>query len=797
MNTSTAYSILGFVGDSFLTKDGSLCLAYELSLPEAYSLSEKGIEGFQDVFFRAFSHLKKGFIHRQDTYIRSSFSHATKDNATFLSKSDENYFKGRNYIKHRTILSFTLTNISGLEKAYLSNNFAYKEHLSKQQEEEVSTFLDSVESVVSVLNSYKNIKLSLLDKEGIHQWISFISNGLHDDNGLRDLVFDNRLHIGDKEGTLFALCNESYMPDFLESPIIDTTLANFSKGLFMTELEELGIHLPYTHVVNQVWQFNGRRYYEDIKTRVKNFGKHRDFDNEIKHKYEELEQFQDDVRDDTLCRYHYNIILLEEDKIVLQKGIERVKEIFRNKDFNFYIPSYNRLFELFVGSILGREKTLEKEYSMLLDLKASLCLNSAYSLQKGDKEGVWFNDRIYQIPIQIDLWDEKKKRIPARNSIVVASTGGGKSVTTLNIIQQYIEQGYKVVVVEFGKSFYQLTQLYEEKSFHIDYDGKMPLGINPFYIPNGVPDKDKIRTLVNLILIFWRRPSIMEDTSQVVSLTRLVEGYYKAIGKNHSFTSFYFFIAEMGENLYSIFDINKDYFDLDSFLHICKDFTEGQFYENICKPSELERKILEKDFIVFELTQIKKDPFLVSVIMSILFDTIESKILSDRSVRGLLVFDEYAEAQSIKDKHSGADIHSTVAFCYQKLRKENGAVMTVVQSPAQLPNNEYTQGIISNTQLLFVLPTNNVVYDQTIEKFHIKDSSQIALLRSGKNNFSGKNPYSELYIGFIPDYSTVVRLELSPEKLLAFQTDGEVWNSLQEKIKEGKSLEESIIEKLN
>ena len=71
--------------------------------------------------------------------------------------------------------------------------------------------------------------------------------------------------------------------------------------------------------------------------------------------------------------------------------------------------------------------------------------------------------------------------------------------------------------------------------------------------------------------------------------------------------------------------------------------------------------------------------------MTILFDTIENKILSDRSVRGMLIFDEYAESQSIKATFSGADIHSTVAFCYQKLRKENGAVGTIVQSLAQLP----------------------------------------------------------------------------------------------------------------
>ena len=85
----------------------------------------------------------------------------------------------------------------------------------------------------------------------------------------------------------------------------------------------------------------------------------------------------------------------------------------------------------------------------------------------------------------------------------------------------------KVIVVEFGKSFYQLGQIYQDRTLHIDYNPETPLGINPFYIPEGTkPDKDKLRTLVNLILVFWRMKSISGDTPQVVSLTKLLTEYY-------------------------------------------------------------------------------------------------------------------------------------------------------------------------------------------------------------------------------------------------------------------------------
>lgn len=794
MNTTQeAYNILALVGEAILTKDGCLSLLYEMRMPECYSLSEEEIENLQESFFNAFSHIKKGYIHRQDIYQRSEFYYPIGVSESFLSNSDKKTFEGRLKMEHKTILVFTLSGISGLEKAYISNPLSYKEALTKASKEQVSVFLESVESVVTILRG--KVDIFPLSRESMYEYIFSLSNGLYQDGGIRDIVFESTLNVGTKKGQILALCQEEYMPDRVTCPVADTTIR--AKGLFMTELEELGVHFPYTHVVNQIWRFEGRSFYELLKGRVKTFGRHRDFDPDIKKEYEELEEYQSKMRNDTLCRYHYNILLLEENEEFLLQAVNRVKEVLRNADFNFYIPSYESLHLLFLGSIPGREFLLGTEmYSILLDLKTSLSLNSVYSLQKGDEKGVWFNDRIYQTPLQIDLWDEEKKRIPARNAIVIASTGGGKSVATLNIIQQYLEQGVKVIVVEFGKSFYQLTQLYPEQSIHIDYDGKMPLGINPFYVPNGTPDKEKIKTLVNLVLIFWRRPAITEDTAQVVSLTRLIEGYYCSVSEGHSFPSFYRFVKDLGESLFDVFQIQKEYFDLESFLHICSEFCENGYYENVCQDSTLGSTIAEKDFIVFELTQIKKDPFLVSVIMSILFDTIENKILSDRSIKGMLVFDEYAEAQAIRDQHSGIDIHSTVAFCYQKLRKENGAIMTIIQSPAQLPENEYTKGIISNTQLLFVLPTNNVVYDQTIERFHIQENSQIALLKSGRNDFTSSRPYSEIYIGFIPDFSTVVRLELSPERLLAFQTDGDVWNELQTMVQSGKTLEESIKYKL-
>ena len=111
------------------------------------------------------------------------------------------------------------------------------------------------------------------------------------------------------------------------------------------------------------------------------------------------------------------------------------------------------------------------------------------------------------------------------------------------------------------------------------------------------------------------------------------------------------------------------------------------------------------------------------------------------------------------------------------------AIMTIIQSPAQLPDNEYTKGIISNTQILYVLPTTNVVYSDVEEMFRFDSKAKKNLMRVSKTTFASKRKYSEVFISFGDKDFKVLRLELSPEKFLAFQTDGSIWQELQDRAK--------------
>ena len=793
ITTEQAYSIEGFIDNVIVSKAGAITVPCVLENPECYSMDTKEIQRRHDKFFQSFCTLPANtFVHKQTVFIRDKFQ--GKFPETFFGRAREKHFANRLYLRSICIMNFVSYDYQSISKAYTENPLFFRKNLIKSDREKLDAFLESVQTVYANINDLKDTSLRYMTQREIKNYIFDFVNGFHGDQGIRDIAFRDKIYCGEKKGVMFTICDENYLPEKMYVSVQDNTIEASNAELVMSTFERLGVHLPCTHVINEIWQFEGSLYRHELDLRVKLFGQHQEFGEDIRYKHKQLLDYQEEMiaEKNLMCRYNFNIMVLEDDDRILESCVDKIKDVFRMNDFKFYVPTFKGLYELYVANTFGREHLIPQEYLFLTDLHASLCFSLNYDLFRDDEEGIYFNDRIYQIPLRRDIWDAKKKRIPARNSIIVAATGGGKSVTALNIIQQNLEQNVKIVIVEFGKSFYQLGQLYPERALHVDYNGSEPLGINPFLLTSEGLTNAKIRILVQLILKFLRSHDISDDTAQVVSLTKLVQYYYASNPDHPSFPDFYHFIKNKKDTIHEELNIKEEYFDVNYFLHVGSEFIEGGIYENVCKYSDIEERIEQNDLVIFELTQIKKDPFLVSIIITILFDIVDSKILSDRSVRGNLVFDEYAETQAMKDMFSGEDMHSAVAFFYQKIRKENGAITTIIQSPAQLPENNYTKSMIGNTQLLYVLPTTETVYDQVIEAFHMKNESHINLMKSIKNHFAAEKPCSEVFIRFLDLYATAVRLELAPEIFLAFQTDGEVWAELQKRMKEHSSMEENI-----
>lgn len=804
MNNSVFYPIYDILPDSeghglIIGNNGSLSYVIRLLEPEVFSLYKDEIERRHGVFMQALSHMPdNSFVHKQDVFCKSSYK-ASGLEYSYLASADASHFADREYLKHACVLCFTLSGLKSLSEAYTKNGLSYKESLINEDVERLSDFLSAVQFAINNISSLRGIDVLFMGVDELKKYV-FSSANFYEERGIADIHFSEEISAGKFHARMFAITDE----EFFSATEYDVAEKDYSVSLDKSELymsisEDFGgIHFNFNHVYNQVLYFYSDKILKDkLRKNLDDHISNKGWDKVgIPPKITALTSLVDDINDrkDILCYAYYSIMLWDDDKVALAQAEKKLKEKMDVHNINYYIPGYGNLADIYGAGIVGCTASIDIKYMFLTSLALASCFLCHYSTFRDDPEGIYFNDRLTQIPLKKDIWDSKNRRIKARNSVVIAPTGSGKSFLTNNIIYQLLDQGFTVVGVEFGNSFKQLCYLYPDISIHIEYDPSMPLGINPFDLEGLPMTQEKEDALITLCLRFWRKPDA--DANLTVALRKLLALYYKKVGIGHSFQGFYSFLTEKDnyQRLCEEIDLKETYFDIDSFSHVCSEFMPGGAFANLCAADGVAGGLSNKRFIHFELTKVKANPFVASVVMSLLFDVINNKILSNPAKRGYIVFDEYAETAQMKSTSSlDVNIHQTVAFFYQKIRKENGAVMTIIQSPVQLPDNEYTKGIIANTQLLYVLEATEVVYDAIINTFKIKNQSHINQMKSIQNNYSCTHPYSECWIRFGENYALTVRLEASRRKYLAFQTQGEIRSRLDELYQEnGRDMKAAI-----
>lgn len=160
--------------------------------------------------------------------------------------------------------------------------------------------------------------------------------------------------------------------------------------------------------------------------------------------------------------------------------------------------------------------------------------------------------------------------------MIIAGSGGGKSTFAENFTYQLLEQDYTVVVVEFGKSFSQLCKLYPKESLHVDYDGKTPLGINPFDLQGRRPDNTDLETISGIVQRYWKHMFTGKEPERETALNLFIEDYYEQPGKEHNFVGFYNHVKQNYPDILKRKNIPEKYFELSSFLLNCGEFLPGK-----------------------------------------------------------------------------------------------------------------------------------------------------------------------------------------------------------------------------
>tara|TARA_R110002051_G_scaffold15599_1_gene48311 strand:+ start:1458 stop:3872 length:2415 start_codon:yes stop_codon:yes gene_type:complete len=792
INIATYNPIIEIQDNLIFANNGNIIACYRGELPEIYSLSEKDFEDLHGIWFQALKSLPVGcVIHKQDVYVKKAFSSEYLPNDTFLAKATHDHFKGREYIDHSCYLFLTLVRNKTLNNPKYVNPFRkVSKGIYQELNQNVHSFIGSVNDSITYINNSRKVQFLPLQEKEILNFSEDFFNGFNLDFDTDMLLEKSKITIGNNHFDVLAVNSESCFSESVQTSKINERFTSDDFVFHQGYIDGFGLSLNENHIVNQIVYLDDKQKWRKLlEKKIEELKKSSNFGTQNKVILKKIEHIVDQINNDDsarIIRGHLNIIYWHKDAKNLERMGSQIKSEFKELDITPYYPRGEERKNYILNSHPCFSSNFSDEDLYVTDLKHALCLFVNNTNYRTDEQGIIFNDREHNIPVLKDVWDEKKKRIKARNFAIFAPTGEGKSFLANNILRQYFEMGVRLVIIDLGGSYTKFASLYPEQFTVLRYESGKNLGINPFYVANAKDITPERLEELSVFLFELIGEGTKPKKEQSVALKKILHSYYKTTSDNHSLDSFYTYIESQRENLLTQLHIHSDYFNVEGFLHILSEYVREGLYSFLFETSEDQSyKIEDKRLIVFELDEVKDNKEILSVMLKLIKTAIKRTIWQNKEEKGIILFDEFAKQLKFDN------VLESVEFYYQAIRKQEGAIGIILQSINQLPDNSTSASILENTQVIYSL-NNEKGYTELVKRLNLS-SHDLNQLKSIKNNLSGKRKYTEIFIK-IGKESNIFRLEVPLEVFAAYLTDGADNEAIMALYKKHGSMERAIKE---
>lgn len=790
INLSVYHPILDIQDHMIFSNNGNVVLCYKGDFPEIYSLSEKDFEDIHGSWFQAFKSLPVStIIHKQDIYRKKDYSATQLPNKSFLERVTHDYFKGREYIEHTSYLFFVLPLNKALNASKFTNPFRKAEKgIHKKLDHSVTEFVTSVNDAVSFINNSRKVSMSPIAEDEIFELSNTYFNGFNEGFDTDIQLKKSNIEIGENHFDVLAINSELCFGDVVQSSKTNDKFTSDDFVFHQGFMDGLGLNLNENHIVNQIIYLDDKHKWRKLlDKKIEELNKSSNFGTQNKVILKKIEDIVAKINEDDssrIIRGHLNIIFWSREARQLSSIASKIKTEFKELDIVPYYPKGEERKHYFLNSYCCFTSNFSNEDLYVTDLKHALCLYINNGNYKSDETGIIFNDRQHNIPVLKDVWDERKKRIKARNFAIFAPTGEGKSFLANNILRQYFESGVRLVVIDLGGSYSKFAKLYPNDHIILRYEQGKNLGINPFYISNEsdlTPER-----LEDLAIFLLELLASGKETTKAeeVAVKKVLLHYYAAIRTAHSLASLYQFIDDKKDTLIGELKIREEHFSVYNFLHILSEYVDDGLYSFLFNVSEDQTyKIEDKRLIVFELDEVKDNKEILSVMLKLIKSAIQRTIWRNRAEKGIILFDEFAKQLKF------GNVLESVEFYYQAIRKQNGAIGIILQSINQLPNNSTSASILENTQIVYSL-NNEKGYEELQKRLNLS-SHDLNQLKSIRNNLTGERKYTEMFIK-IGKESNIFRLEVPKEVYAAYLTDGKESEAIMQLFNEHQDMEKAI-----
>lgn len=791
--------IMGVEHDCLLSKQGDVTIAFEVVLPEIFTLSDSEYEALHQAFVKAVKVLPRfTVVHKQDWFTESRHKADFTKNVSFLARSSEQFFHERPYLDHRCYL-FICKKPSGrkpgssLFSNLLRHSIVPNETITPKL---VQDFFDSVGQFKKILEDSGFIQSRRLsndelagteDRAGIVE--KYLNLQEHDkDLLLRDIRFKDDIRIGDKYCQLFTLADVEDLPGYCGSRINYDKYSTERTKFPVSFASLLGQLLPCDHVYNQyIFIEDAQKTIKQLESKRLRLQSLSAYSRENAISRDAVNEFLNEAigQQRLAVKAHFNVLVWTTEKERLKELKNLVSSALAQMDATPKQETEGAP-QIFWSGIPGNEGDFPLNDAFDTFAEQACCFFNLESNYRSSLSpfGIRLGDRLTGRPVHLDLWDEPVQRglIANRNMFCLSGSGGGKSFWTNHLVRSYREQDNHVLIVDVGHSYNITSGLL--KGYYFTYEEHNPIKFNPFYIsPGDVLDTEKKESIKTLLLALWKKSDENFNRSEYVALSNALQLYYEKLGKEPDlfpcFDTFYAFLQNEFVDVLKRDGVKEKDFDVSNFLYVLRPYFRGGEFDYLLNAKQ-NLDLLNQKFIVFELDNIKDHPVLFPVVTIIIMETFISKMRKLRGVRKMIVIEEAWKSIAREG------MAEYIKYLFKTVRKHHGAVALVTQEIEDIISSEIIkQAIINNADIKVLLDQSKYQNKFTLiqEMLGITDKQKAEILSINKGQEPGRR-YKDLWIGLGATHSKVYRLEVSRQEYFTYTSDQKEKQMVMEAVKQ-------------
>ena len=777
-----------------ISKDADITVAFEVSLPELFTVTSAEYEAMHSAWCKAIKVLPHfSVVHKQDWFVSEKYKpELQNDDLSFLDRSFERHFNERPYLAHKCYLFLTKTT---KERMRQQSNFSTlcRGHITPKEldHEMVVKFMESVEQFERIINDTGYIRLRRLsDDEIVGTDISsglverYMALSMEDVTCLEDIDLSAKeMRIGDKMLCLHTLSDTDDLPAKVSTDNRYERLSTDRSDCRLSFASPVGLLLSCNHIFNQYVLIDDHdenlTKFEKTARNMNSLSKY-SRSNTINKEW--IDRYLNEAHSYglTSVRAHFNVMAWSDDA----EELRRIKNDVGGQLATMgCMPRHNTIDcpTLFWAAMPGNEADFPAEESFYTFIEPAACFFTAETNYRSSlsPSGIKMVDRLTGKPIHLDISDEPMKRgiTTNRNKFILGPSGSGKSFFTNHLVRQYFEQGTHVVLIDTGNSYEGLCNLihnrtHGEDGIYYTYTEDNPISFNPFYTDDGVFDVEKKDSIKTLLLTLWKSEDDRVTKTESGELGSALSMFLEKMAKDRNivpcFNSFYEFMrddyrAEMAQRPIPIY---KQDFDIDNFLTTLRQYYHGGRYDFLLNSKE-NIDLLNKRFVVFEIDAVKENKELFPIVTIIIMEAFINKMRRLKGIRKMLIVEEAWKALST------ANMAEYLRYMFKTVRKYFGEAVVVTQEVDDIISSPVVkETIINNSDCKILLDQRKYMnrFDQIQSLLGLTDKEKAQILSINMAN----NPnrlYKEVWIGLGGTQSAVYATEVSREEYFCYTTE--------------------------